>query len=89
MMFTPLVFTDSLFYRSILVCAVVLLIRWEITYKIHPERFSETTNKCLSCAECSEKLCHHKKQLKTFLNENKSKLHLMGNTEIDDIKVNI
>ena len=89
MMFTPLVFTDSLFYRSILVCAVVLLIRWEITYKIHPERFSETTNKCLSCTECSEKLCHHKKQLKTFLNENKSKLHLMGNTEIDDIKVNI
>ena len=89
MMFTPLVFTDSLFYRSILVCAVVLLIRWEITYKLHPERFSEATNKCLSCAECSERLCHHKKQLKTFLNENKSKLHLMGNTDIDNVKVNI
>ena len=86
MMFTPLVFTKSPFYLSILLCAVILLVRWEITYKLHPERFSENTNICLSCAECSEKLCHHKKQLKSFLNKNKSRLQLVGNTTLENIK---
>ncbi|MBR2027666.1 MAG: hypothetical protein IKA10_01590 [Oscillospiraceae bacterium] len=86
MMFTPLVFTKSLFYRSILLCAIILLVRWEITYKLHPERFSENTNICLSCAECSEKLCHHKKQLKSFLNNNRNRLYLMGNTVIENVK---
>lgn len=83
MMFTPLVFTKSPFYWSILLCAIILLVRWEITYKLHPERFSENTNRSLSCGECSEKLCHHKKQLKTFLNANKSRLQLMGNAVVD------
>ena len=86
MMFTPLVFTKSPFYWSILLCAIILLVRWEITYKLHPERFSENTNICLSCAECSEKLCHHKKQLKTFLNKNKSRLYLVGNTTLENLK---
>ena len=86
MMFTPLVFTKSPFYWSILLCAIILLVRWEITYKLHPERFSENTNRCLSCAECSEKLCHHKKQLKTFLNKNKSRLYLVGNTTLENLK---
>ena len=74
MMFTPLVFTKSPFYWSILICALILLLRWEITYKLHPERFSENTNCSLSCAQCTEKLCHHKRQLKSFLNTNKSLL---------------
>ncbi|MBQ7816796.1 MAG: hypothetical protein IJ339_05545 [Oscillospiraceae bacterium] len=86
MMFTPLVFTKSPFYWSILLCAVALLIRWEITYKLHPERFSETTNKCLSCANCDEKLCHHKKQLKSFLNTNNARLQLRGNMVVEHIK---
>jgi len=86
MMFTPLVFTKSPFYWSILLCAIVLLIRWEITYKLYPERFSEATNQCLSCSECAEKLCHHKKQLKSFLNKNKSKLSLKGNKVVENTK---
>ena len=89
MMFTPLVFTKSFFYLSIFFCALILLLRWEVTYKLHPERFSEATNKCLSCAECNEKLCHHKKQLKTFLNTNRFKLHLIGNTVVENVKSNI
>ena len=44
MMFTPLVFTKSPFYWSIFLCAIALLIRWEITYRLHPERFSEHTS---------------------------------------------
>ena len=88
MMFTPLVFTKNPFYLSILGCAVLLLIRWEITYKLHPERFSEATNASLSCANCTEKLCHHKKQLKDFLNENKAYFHLKGNPIIENYKKN-
>ena len=86
MMFTPLVFTKDPFYLSILICAVILLIRWEVTYKLHPERFSESTNCSLSCANCEEKLCHHKKQLKGFLNKNKAYLQLKGNQIISNYK---
>lgn len=88
MMFTPLIFIDDWFYRSILICALLLLIRWEITYKLYPERFSENTNASLSCANCTEKLCHHKKQLKSFLNNNKAYLHLKGNPIIENYKKN-
>ena len=63
MMFTPFAFIPSLFTWGMLGLSLVLLLRWEITYHRHPERFSESTNRCLSCAHCKEKLCHHKKQL--------------------------
>ncbi len=79
MMFTPLIFIKNIFTWSILLCAVALLIRWEIAVRLHPERFSEATNACLSCAHCTEKLCHHKKQLRHFLETNKGRLHLKGN----------
>ena len=80
MMFTPLVFTKSPFYWSIFLCAIALLIRWEITYKLYPERFSEATNAGLSCANCSEKLCHHKKQLRKFWADNKHKIQFTDNS---------
>lgn len=67
MMFTPLIFIKSVYTWSILAFAVALLARWEIAYHRHPERFSEATNACLSCANCKEKLCYHKKQLRGFL----------------------
>lgn len=72
MMFTPLIFTKDIFAISILFFAIILLIRWEITAQIHPERFSERTNDSLSCANCQEKLCSHKKQLRHFLASNKN-----------------
>ena len=43
-----------------------LMARWEITFYRHPERFSENTNEYLQCRNCTEKLCTHKKQLKTL-----------------------
>lgn len=67
MMFTPLVFIPDLYTYSLLFCALLLLARWEITYKRHPERFYPETNKCLDCQNCKEKLCSHKKQLQGFL----------------------
>jgi len=66
MMFTPLFFVRKSYTWSLLALSVALLIRWEITFYLHPERFSEKTNDYLQCGNCSEKLCSHKKQLKSL-----------------------
>lgn len=72
MMFTPLIFTKDILAVSIFVFGFVLLLRWEFTAHVHPERFFEETNECLSCSHCKEKLCLHKKQLQRFLYLNKN-----------------
>lgn len=74
MMFTPLVFIPSWYTYSLLGCAIALLLRWEITYRRHPERFSTSTNACLDCSRCEEKLCSHKTQLRSFIIKNRDKL---------------
>ncbi len=79
MMFTPLVFIPSVYTYSLVILSLALLIKWELHVKFNPERFSEHTNACLSCAVCTEKLCHHKKQLQDFLIRNKDRLILRGN----------
>ena len=66
MMFTPLFFVRKTYTWSLLVLSVALLFRWEITFFLHPERFSEKTNDYLQCRNCPEKLCAHKKQLKSL-----------------------
>lgn len=66
MMFTPLFFVPGVYTWTLLAASVLLMFRWEITVWRYPERFSENTNKYLSCANCTEKLCKHKRQLKTF-----------------------
>ena len=66
MMFTPLFFVAKLYTWSLLLLSVALLARWEITFYLHPERFSEKTNDYLRCANCTEKLCGHKKQLQSL-----------------------
>lgn len=70
MMFTPLIFIPGIYTWSILAVAIALLIKWEVAVYRHPEWFSEETNKSLSCASCTEKLCHHKKQLQGFWKRN-------------------
>ena len=86
MMFTPLVFIPSVFSYSVLGVALLLLLAWEITVRLHPERFSEQTNQCLSCANCKEKLCHHKTQLRHFLKVNRRLLALKGNEVIGRVR---
>lgn len=88
MMFTPLVFINNIFARSLLGVSLVLLLVWELTVRIRPERFSEETNGCLSCANCTEKLCHHKKQLRGFIKKNKEKLFIKGNEIFNSEKKN-
>ena len=66
MMFTPLFFVRKSYTWSLLVLAVALMLRWEITFYKFPERFAETTNGYLSCRNCPERLCTHKNQLVSF-----------------------
>ncbi len=66
MMFTPLFFVRNYYSWTLLVMSIALLVRWEITFFLHPERFSENTNDYLRCSNCTEKLCAHKKQLKVL-----------------------
>lgn len=74
MMFTPLVFVPGLYTWSLLGLALGLLAEWEILLHRHPERFSESSNESLSCAQCAEKLCHHKRSLQKFLAKQKERL---------------
>ena len=74
MMFTPFVFIPHWYTWSLLFLSLLLLLRWEISVHKNPERFSDRTNACLSCANCEERLCHHKKQLKGFWEKNKSRI---------------
>ncbi len=76
MMFTPFLFVKHWYTWSLLGLSLILLLRWEITYRVRPERFSETTNAALSCAMCEEKLCHHKRQLRSFLKKQAKRLGL-------------
>ena len=67
MMFTPFVLIDDFYARSLFAVAILLLLVLEILCRIHPERFYEQTNAALSCGNCREKLCSHKKSLMAFL----------------------
>ena len=80
MMMTPLVFVPSLYTYSLLGCSLLLLLRWELAYRLYPERFSTATNKCLDCSHCEEKLCSHKKQLRGFLKKHKAKFYRIEET---------
>lgn len=66
MMFTPLLFTGEWYGISLFVMGFLLVLRWEITAHRFPERFSPVCNESLSCANCREKLCAHKKQLRSL-----------------------
>ena len=69
MMFTPLFFVRENYAWSLLVLSIALLVRWEVTFYLHPERFSENTNEYLMCRNCTERLCAHKTQLSTLRRE--------------------
>ena len=84
MMFTPLIFIvvvkDSSGYQVnpfaiiLVVMSWILLAKWEITYRLYPERFSDKTNASLRCENCHEKLCAHKKQLQKLIKKSRELL---------------
>ncbi len=80
MMFSPLIFVPSWYTYTLFFCSLLLLIRWEVTAAMHPERFLERTNEALTCANCPEKLCHHKRQLRRYL----KKYHALARTVVNE-----
>ena len=78
MMCTPLIFIPTLPSYSLLALSIVVVVVWEYRVRKHPERFSEATNASLSCKNCPEKLCKHKKQLASYLEANKTQLQEKG-----------
>lgn len=74
MMFTPLIFVMNFFTWGLVAVSFALVLEWEILYRVHPERFTENTNKSLQCANCQEKLCQYKTHIKKFVIYNLSKL---------------
>ena len=70
--FLPFTKDMSIFAIIFVACATILLLRWEITFRIHPRRFAINTNESLHCVNCKEKLCVHKKQLQTLLRKSGS-----------------
>lgn len=71
MLCTPFLLIPSVYTYSLLILSLIILAKWEITYKLHPERFSERTNESLRCKNCTEKLCKHKVQLQHYIKKHK------------------
>ena len=60
MLCSPLILIKSFFSLSLVALSVVVLLKWEIAIKKHPEYFWEGTNTNLSCVNCAEKICGSK-----------------------------
>ena len=57
MMFVHLLILPGLWTYSLVVMALIVLIVWEITCALYPERFMEMTNSALQCQNCKDRLC--------------------------------
>lgn len=63
MMFTPMLFIRNFYSWSLFFTSLIVLIKWEIVYAKHPERFWYGSNKHLQCVNCNDKICQVKKQV--------------------------
>ena len=57
MMFTPMTLVPSFFSWSLLICGLFVMGLWELKLLIHPERFFESSNANLKCANCTDRRC--------------------------------
>lgn len=57
MMFTPMLFINSVFSISLLLLAFAVWVVWELCFMMYPERFWVQSNEALQCANCTDKLC--------------------------------
>ncbi len=64
MMFTPMLFIRNFFSWSLFFTSLIVLIKWEVNYAKHPERFWFGSNRRLRCDQCKEKLCVIKNKIK-------------------------
>ena len=63
MMFTPMLFIRNFYSWSLFFTSAIVLLKWEIVYAKHPERFWYGSNKHLQCANCNDKICQVKKKV--------------------------
>lgn len=57
MMFSPLIFVGGFYVWSLLGLSLVVVLVWELSIFIYPERFWEFSNEALKCSNCTDKLC--------------------------------
>ena len=57
MMFTPMLFLNGFYPRSLLLMSIAVWVLWEMCILIFPERFWEQTNTALRGSNCTDKLC--------------------------------
>ncbi|MGI6013462.1 MAG: hypothetical protein ACOX7K_04160 [Oscillospiraceae bacterium] len=62
MMCTPLLVIRSFYTWTLCAVAAAVLIRWEVTFLHHPERFLLSTNRNLDCQHCTSQLCQLKRK---------------------------
>ena len=63
MIFTPMIFIKSFFSWSLFFTSLIVMIRWEVAYAKHPQRFWSGSNKNLQCSSCKDKTCQIKKAI--------------------------
>ena len=64
MMFTPMLFIPNFYSWSLFFTSCVVLIRWELVYAAHPERFWSGSNQILQCENCKDKTCQMKRRVR-------------------------
>ena len=57
MMFSPLLFVDGFYARSLVIMAFAVWMLWEYAIMAYPDRFWEQSNEALQCSSCTDKLC--------------------------------
>ena len=57
MMFTPLIYVEGFYTRSLLLMSIAVWLMWEVSVMLYPERFWEFSNEALKCSNCTDKLC--------------------------------
>ena len=63
MLCTPLLAVGGALAVSACLLSAFLFLRWEIVYRLRRERFFESSNDALRCANCQERLCRYKRAI--------------------------
>lgn len=61
MLCTPLFAVGGILCVCAYLLAAFLFLRWELVYRLRRERFFESSNAALQCANCQEHLCRYKR----------------------------
>ena len=63
MMYTPMILIPSFFSWSLIFTALIVMLRWELIFARHPERFWRGSNASIRCENCTDKMCRIKKPI--------------------------